>query len=169
MDYNPMCLFAEGTTTNGDGLLKFKRGAFVGMRTVIPCYVKFGRRYLQPTYEVVSFWPLLILYYSSLAMNHLQFTILPEFTPTQWMLDNHRDKGSQDWEIYAECVREVLARHGGFYRENRPIREKLAYEEFMKGNEETLELDGRIWTRSNSQDEGQFHRRSSDEKTVEEV
>ena len=66
------------------------------------------------------------------------------------MLDNHKDKGSSDWEIYAECVREVMARHGGFYRENRPIRDKLALEEFMKGHEETLELDGRIWTRSNS-------------------
>lgn len=34
INYNPMMIFAEGTTSNGKHLLKFKRGAFCGMRTV---------------------------------------------------------------------------------------------------------------------------------------
>ena len=103
-----------------------------------------------------------MLYYSSFAMNHLEFTIMPEFTPTQWMLDNHKSKGTADWQIYAECVRDAMAKHGGFFKEDRPIKEKLAYEDFMKGIESTLECDGRIWTRSNNADEGEYRREPAD-------
>ena len=39
-DWNPFCVFPEGTTTNGTGIIKFKKGAFAAMKTVIPCYVK---------------------------------------------------------------------------------------------------------------------------------
>ena len=60
VDYNPMCIFAEGTTSNGTGLLKFKRGAFVGLRTIIPVFAKVNHRYLSPTFDIVEFWPLLI-------------------------------------------------------------------------------------------------------------
>ena len=38
-EFNKLCIFAEGTTSNGSTLLKFKRGAFEGMRTVTPCFV----------------------------------------------------------------------------------------------------------------------------------
>lgn len=34
LDFNPVCVFAEGTTSNGDQLMKFKRGAFQSMRTI---------------------------------------------------------------------------------------------------------------------------------------
>mmetsp|Transcript_31363 Transcript_31363/g.38890 ORF Transcript_31363/g.38890 Transcript_31363/m.38890 type:complete len:131 (-) Transcript_31363:193-585(-) len=130
--------------------MKFKRGAFVGLRTVIPCYVSFGKRYLMPTYDSVPFWPFVFLYFSSLCMHNMKLTIMPEFKPTQWMLDNHQAKGSADWEIFAECVREAIAKQGNFFKEDRPARDKMAYEDFMKGNKDTMTLDGRTWTRSNS-------------------
>ena len=34
LPYQPFCVFAEGTTSNGTHILPFKRGAFAGMRTV---------------------------------------------------------------------------------------------------------------------------------------
>ena len=105
-----MCLFAEGTTTNGTGLLKFKRGAFMGMRTVRPVFVKFGQRMFNPCYDVIDFWPYIWLYLSSGCMHNIQLTIMPEFTPTEWMLDKHRDKSEHDWEVFAECVREAIAK-----------------------------------------------------------
>lgn len=33
-NFFPLCIFAEGTATNGECLLPFHRGAFAGMRTV---------------------------------------------------------------------------------------------------------------------------------------
>ena len=96
-DWNPICIFAEGTTTNGKALLPFKRGAFEGMRTIIPVVIKPPDRYMMPTYEVVEFLPGLIQQLSSFCFHCLEIKVMPEFTPTEWMLDNHRDKGDQDW------------------------------------------------------------------------
>ena len=36
--WNPICIFAEGTTTNAQRLLPFKRGAFQGMRSIVPSF-----------------------------------------------------------------------------------------------------------------------------------
>jgi len=38
---NPLCIFPEGTTTNGEQLIRFHSGAFVPMRPVLPCLVSF--------------------------------------------------------------------------------------------------------------------------------
>ena len=34
----PLSIFAEATTTNGDFMIPFKRGAFLGMRTITPSF-----------------------------------------------------------------------------------------------------------------------------------
>ena len=41
IDYPPFAVFAEATTTNATVLFPFKRGAFQGMRTVIPSFTSF--------------------------------------------------------------------------------------------------------------------------------
>ena len=83
MEYtNPICIFPETTTSNGKCLLKFKRGAFEGLRTVSPVYAKINNRSFIPTYDVLEFLPCWILYLSSMCMYNLKLTIMPEFTPT---------------------------------------------------------------------------------------
>ena len=57
--------------------------------------------------------------------------IMPEFTPNNLMLQKHADKGTEDWEIYAECVREAMAKAGGSALSDMPIRDMLAYEKFL--------------------------------------
>ena len=63
-------------------------------------------------------------------MFNLHLNIMPEFTPTEWMFKKHADKSEHDWEVFAECVREAMARQGGFILDNHTIRDKLAYEGF---------------------------------------
>lgn len=102
------------------------------MRTVIPVFAKVRcAGYFTPTFDVVEFWPLLILYLASLQLYNVELTFMPEFTPTEWMLDNHRGKSEHDWEVFAECVREAMGRQSGYRLDNRSNREKLAYESFM--------------------------------------
>ena len=105
------------------------------MRTVQPVFAKISNRHFMPMYDVLPFPPLMILWFSSLCMFHLEFTIMPEFTPTAWMLDKHQDKSEtgQDWEIYAECVRAAMASHSGLIPVNPSLRDKIAYEAFMAG------------------------------------
>ena len=120
-----MVIFPETTTTNGTHLIKFKKGAFIGMRTVQPCYVKVSQNMVHHTWEVMPFAHFFTLWASTFAYYTATLYIMPEFTPTNKMLSLHADKGAEDWEIYAECVRDVMAKHGGFGICNQPIREKL--------------------------------------------
>ena len=41
LDYGPLCVFAEGSVTNGLNLSNFRRGAFLGNVAVQPCYMKY--------------------------------------------------------------------------------------------------------------------------------
>ena len=38
---------------------------------------------------------------------------MPEFTPNEHMLELHKDKGKEPWEIYAWCVQDIIAKKGG--------------------------------------------------------
>jgi len=72
---------------------------------------------------------------------------MPEFTPTMWMLNNHRNRSQEeeDWEIYGECVREAMARYSGLTLDNRTNKEKLDYEDFMHGNKSEVVIDAKIY------------------------
>ena len=39
---------------------------------------------------------------------------MPIFTPNEAMLEKHADKGKEDWEIFAWCVREAISKAGRF-------------------------------------------------------
>jgi len=101
---------------------------------------------MMPMYDSIAFWPCLIMFLSSFCFHHLRLVIMPDFTPTHWMLNNHRDKGSADWEIFAECLREAMAQHGNFKIDNHATRDKFAYEDFMQGCKDTITVDGRSFT-----------------------
>merc|ERR1712110_118553 len=114
MGWNQFCIFPEATTTNGSALIKFKRGPFEAMKTVQPCFVKFSDRMIAPCFDSMEFWVNFIMIASSLCMYNCTLYIMPEFTPTNKMLQMHEDKGSEDWEIYAECIRAAMAKTGKF-------------------------------------------------------
>lgn len=38
---NPIAIFAEGCTTNGEGVILFKKGAFESLMAVQPCCIKY--------------------------------------------------------------------------------------------------------------------------------
>lgn len=41
---------------------------------------------------------------------------MPDFKPNKYLLETHKDKGKDEWEIFAWAVRDVMARVGGFYK-----------------------------------------------------
>ena len=59
--------------------------------------------------------------------------IMPEFTPNDLMLQKHADKGQEDWEIFAECVRDVMCKKSGLSKGENQLREKVTYEEMLNG------------------------------------
>lgn len=55
--YAPLNIFAEGGTSNGTQLLKFRRGAFIGEKRLRPIYLKYHYNHYSPSFEVMEFLP----------------------------------------------------------------------------------------------------------------
>jgi len=53
----PLIVFAEGTTTNGCGMLRFRTGAFVAGCRVQPVVLEYPHTHFSPSFESVSFLP----------------------------------------------------------------------------------------------------------------
>ena len=80
------------------------------MKTVRPCCVQISKPWFDPCLEIIDLWEYCILFISSLCSYQCKIVVLPEFTPNDKMLKLHADKGKEDWEIFAECVRNVICK-----------------------------------------------------------
>lgn len=146
---NPICIFPEGTTTNGEYLMSFKRGAFQAMRTIQPCYVKLNYwSHVRPSFEGPDLFEMFVLLLSNIGFTLATLYILPPFVPNQYMLDTHGDKGEADWEIYAWCLRDVMAKAGGFKLSETSNRMRQAYGNFMNKKTNEIEINGKTYTAS---------------------
>ena len=74
---------------------------------------------------------------------------MPPFMPNEKMLELHRDKGTEPWEIYAWCVRDAIAKASGLPKfDNASLRAKKNYESLYTGRQQAIEVDGVKYTRS---------------------
>jgi 1-acyl-sn-glycerol-3-phosphate acyltransferase len=61
-EYTTLLIFPEGGTTNGSGLIKFKKGAFFAEKTVRPVMMKYNLTgTVSPAYDTIELLPLAIL------------------------------------------------------------------------------------------------------------
>ena len=129
--YPPICLFPEGTTSCGEGnhLLSFRQGAFAAMRTVQPCVITLDHGTVKPVFCTIDLRWLIVMMCSSFQYNTSTVAILPEFTPNEKMLELHADKGKEDWEIFAWCVQDIIAKKGNMKKaKHESFKTKQLYE-----------------------------------------
>jgi hypothetical protein len=87
-----LCIFAEGTCTNGSSLLDLKKGAFHSMLPVIPVIVEINTcGPVRPCYDSITASTLAIFLLSSFSVHRLKVRIFPPFCPNQYMLETHRE------------------------------------------------------------------------------
>ena len=123
-----LAIFPEGTTSNGRQLLTFKKGAFVPSLPVLPILYSFPNSgSFLPTYESiltsVYFWRTLCQ-----PWNNLQCSILPSIEPVK----HDGLSATQSAEMFAEQVREEMARSLGVKTINQGYRDKLEYHELLR-------------------------------------
>ena len=78
-EYTTLLVFPEGGTTNGSGLIKFKKGAFFAEKTVKPVMMKYNLQgSVSVAYDTIEILPLAIL---QLSWSCMSCTVieLPEF------------------------------------------------------------------------------------------
>mmetsp|Transcript_17777 Transcript_17777/g.30111 ORF Transcript_17777/g.30111 Transcript_17777/m.30111 type:complete len:406 (+) Transcript_17777:160-1377(+) len=129
--YAPFLIFAEGGTTNGTGLINFKKGAFFAEKAVKPVYMKYSYNTVNPAFDTIQFLPLLILH-MSWACFGCDVYIMSDFQPNEYLFETHADKGTERWEVYAWAVRDLMAKSGKFENCDQPLRQKFQYEQYMQ-------------------------------------
>ena len=83
------------------------------MKSISPHVINYTWNRVSPTWDSMSFLahaPIMYCYGTYKCV----VTILPTFVPTKYLFETHKDKGKEDWEIYAWAVRDVMAKVGGF-------------------------------------------------------
>ncbi|KAL3640817.1 hypothetical protein CASFOL_015785 [Castilleja foliolosa] len=119
-----MMLFPEGTTTNGDYLLPFKTGAFLAKAPVLPVILRYPYQRFSPAWDSISGARHVILLLSQFV-NYIEVTRLPLYRPSQQEMD--------DPKLYAENVRNLMAREGNLILTDIGLAEKRVYHAALNG------------------------------------
>ena len=58
----------------------------------------------------------------------------------------HKDKGKEEWEIFAWAVRDVMAKYGNLKLATQNNAEKILYRNYMSGKTNTLTIGGKTFS-----------------------
>lgn len=129
--YNPFLVYAEGGTSNGSGIIKFKKGAFFAEKAIRPMFLKYKWNIVCPAFDIIEAIPLMILHLSWIFYR-CNVRIMPDFHPNEFLFTHHADKGTERWEIYAWAVRDAMIKCGSFDSIDAPLKLKRKYEAHMR-------------------------------------
>ena len=110
----PLLFFAEGSKTNGTGIMKFKKGAFMSELTIKPLYLKYSFGRNTPSFDCIPDLAAFILALSSPYGISCEINILPNFKPNKYLFENHTEHGEERWELIAWAVRDIIIKSSGF-------------------------------------------------------
>lgn len=108
---------------------------------------------VTPSYDVIRFWHLMVLVLSSLSTYKTKLSIMPTFSPNDYMIrkfaqkvrDAEGGKEPEPWEVYAWCVRDAMAKQSGMSVSDMPMSKKLEFEDFMNYRRNNVEYDGVVY------------------------
>ena len=68
------------------------------------------------------------------------------------MLELHKDKGKEPWEIYAWCVQDIIAKKGGLKKAKYvSVSDKFKYGHIYEKKADKVEFDGKVFTVNSSE------------------
>ena len=127
-----LCIFPEGTTSNGDYLLEFKKGSFASLTPVKPFYTKGPKDTFQLAFGAIN---ISIHCYLTLCFlyHRMDFTELPVIAPTEYLFENYKHLGHDKVEIYQEAVKAIYSEASGIKISKSSFQQKLNYLSEIKG------------------------------------
>ena len=131
-DLYPIVMFAEGGTSNNTCILPFKKGAFFSEKAIRPVYIKYDYGSFSPAWDVLGGFEHMILMNLNCEITTATLHVLPDFKPNEFMFKKFEDKGAERWEIYAWVIRDIMASHGNFDKDETPYNIKFQYEKYMR-------------------------------------
>ncbi|KAJ1691628.1 hypothetical protein LUZ63_015783 [Rhynchospora breviuscula] len=117
-------IFPEGTTTNGEYLLPFKTGAFLGGAPVLPIIIKYPYQRFSLAWESISGVPHAFLVLCQ-WINYMDVIKLPVYYPSE--------NEKRNPKIYANNVRKIIACEGKLILSDSGLAEKRDYLAMLRG------------------------------------
>jgi hypothetical protein len=94
--YPPLVMYAEGGTTNGTSLLKFKKGAFIGLNSVQPVCIRYDSLMLNMEMCIIPMYSHIVLCGSNPYCS-IKVRNFPTFRPNDFFFENHQKEGEEKW------------------------------------------------------------------------
>jgi len=126
-------MYPEGCSTNGQYMIKFKKGAFGSLRAVKPYVYNYWSYRGMITdgscmHIYVSWTMQLLSVYSKVTCLEL-----PVFTPNDYFWENHWDGKQDKVGLFADTMREIMAEVGGYKLSDATVDDKLDFKKILKG------------------------------------
>ena len=125
-------VFPEGTTSNNRYMVKFKRGVFRCLLPLKPIIVHIDKNAPFHLCSNVTNLFFHVMRCFTCLKNTLYYCELPIIKPTQFMYDNFSHFGKENWDIYANVVKNMYAEMGNFKMSNLGHRDKDIYYEALE-------------------------------------
>ena len=150
LDWGPICIFAEGSVTNGKSLSRFRRGGFVANVAVQPAYFRYHYKTVSPDYSTLRGLELGFIMVSEFAMQPLRAHTYPIFVPNDYLYTEYAKtipgyEKMEKWEIYAHAINDFLSKEGGFEHNEQALREKVSLQKFVWGHKNEITVNGKTF------------------------
>ena len=132
--FNDLLIFPEGTTSNNQYIVKFKRGVFYSFLPLKPMIMHIDKTAPFHLCSNVTNLFLHVLRCFCCFSNRMYYCQLPIIKPTQYMIDNYSHLGKEKWEVYASVVKHMYAEIGGFKLSDLGHRDKDEYYEILESH-----------------------------------
>ena len=129
-DYDPLVIHAEGGTTNNQAVIKFKRGAFVGLHSIWPKTMRYNAPFQSPCSGIIDGLGHYIAGTSN-PWTTLQMNELPVFRPNEYFFQHHQQEGEEKWQTYERVIRGLISEHSGLPLSDAVIEDKFEYKQAL--------------------------------------
>jgi len=126
----PLIINAEGGTTNGKYLIQFKKGAFVGLKSIQPRVIKYNYLAQSPSSGVLEGLPHYLIGACS-PPTIVSRVELPVFRPNEFFFQHHQREGEERWETYCRTIRQLISEHGNLPLSDLRIEDKFEYKQML--------------------------------------
>ena len=126
-------IFPEGATTNNSHLIPFKKGVFSALLPVRPIVVKYSSSYFNPAHDVMPMHIHFVVLLSQL-FNKIEVIQLPVFAPNDYLFKTHKKTDQEDWQVYAEAVRQCMSDVSGLPTSETTLQKKIECKSMLLGD-----------------------------------
>jgi len=126
----PILIFPEGTTSNGEYMLSFKKGAFATATPLRMYGIKYTNKRFNPAFDTLGIGKL-FLFTLLQFWNSVTIYDLGVYYP-----DHLNLKGDEDWTLYAEKIKFVYLKALGLKSSDMGYQDMVAYQKELMGDSE---------------------------------